>query len=679
MKKISLIVLICFVVSLAAEAQTQQGYVRTLEKPNRPSQGIEGATINILEYPNALVTKKGGKFSFSLQGKKQGDAFKVSRIQKKGYTLVDKHITGRKYSYSASVPIEIVMVSDKQLAADTKLIEDKAYAKAKKNYDARIAELERQLAEKTISEHTYYAERERLTNDYDSYIQLIGEMAERYAMTDYKGLSDLNREIMECIENAELERADSLINSKGDFDKREQELRAQMEFNEATAELLAKSQQDAEFKLNDLAQDYYNKYTILAANYQNDSAAYFLIKRADLDPTNVKWQNEAGNFIENYLADYELAMNYYQKGLSQAIAQYGEHSDWVAWSCTDIGSIYYKQDDYSQAMEYFQKSLTICEDIFGTENPEVAVSYDNIGNVHISQGNYAQALECFQKALAIDEHAYDTEHPDVASSYSNISAVYYKQGDYDQALEYSKKALGIRERFLGSDHPDVAGSYDNIGILYSCLNDYDQALEYYQKALTIKERVFGTEHPEVALTYNNIGGIYSRQGDFAKGMEYFQKSLAIKERIFGMEHFEVLSSIMNIGKNYSEQGDIVHASECCQRVINIIERIPEADNPHIAQCYASIGGFYAQQNDFVHALEYTQKALSIFERVAPDDPLVAPCYASIGGFYAQQNDFVHALEYTQKALSIFERVTPDDPKIQYLKGFAKLLKTMTGQ
>lgn len=535
MKKLMLL-MVCFAVALTAGAQKQEGYVRTLEKANRPSQGIEGVTVNILEYPNALVTKKGGKFSFAIPGKKQGDSFKVSRIQKKGYTLVDKHITGRKYSYSASVPIEIVMVSDKQLAADTKLIEDKAYAKAKKNYDARIAELERQLAEKTISEHTYYAERERLTNDYDSYIQLIGEMAERYAMTDYKGLSDLNREIMECIENAELERADSLINSKGDFDKREQELQAQMEFNEATAELLAKSQQDAEFKLNDLAQDYYNKYTILAANYQNDSAAYFLIKRADLDPTNEKWQQDAGYFFQNFLADYELAMKYYQTGLNQAIAQYGEQSEKTADYYDDIGSIYDFQQDFNQALTYYQKALAIRESVLGTEHPDVAESLDDIGSIYYSQGNHTQAFEHFQKALDIRERALGLEDPDVAESYNHIGNYYSDRDSFALALEYHQKALAIRERSLGTEDPEVAESYNSIGGVYYAQGDYTKALEYTQKALAIREKVFGLNHPSVAASYENIGRLYFMMEDRTKCVEYLTKAHNIYLKLFGPEH-----------------------------------------------------------------------------------------------------------------------------------------------
>ena len=249
-------------ITLSASSQTQVGYVRTLERPRQASVGIEGVTVNILEYPNAIVTKKKGKFSFAIPGKKQGGSFTVARIEKKGYTLVDKQLRGRRYAYSADVPLEIVMVSNQQLEKDKLQIEKKAIEKARNNYERKIASLEKLLQEKAISEQEHCEQLEQLAKDYENYISLIDKMAERYALTDYRGLSDINRQINECIENAELERADSLINSKGSFDQREQEIRSQLELNRKAAEVLAQSQKDAEFKLNDLAQDYYNKYTI---------------------------------------------------------------------------------------------------------------------------------------------------------------------------------------------------------------------------------------------------------------------------------------------------------------------------------------------------------------------------------------------------------------------------------
>lgn len=614
-KKALFVAMVCLVATFTAGAQQQGVYVRTLEKANRPSQSLEGVTVNILEYPNTLVSKKGGKLSFSIPGKKQGDSFKVSRVQKKGYTLVDKLLIGRKYSYSATVPIEIVMVSDKQLAQDKKRVEDKAYAKAKKTYETRIAELERKLNEKAISEQAFYAERERLSDDYDSYVKLIGDMAERYAMTDYKGLSDINREILQCIENAELERADSLINSKGDFDKREQDLRSQMELNQVTAEFLAQSQRDAEVKLNDLAEDYYNKFTILSAKYHNDSAAYYLMRRAALDTTKVQWQNEVGGFISDYLADYELALNYFQRGLNQAIVQYGEQSEWVAWSFNDIGEIYYFQGDLALAMEFFQKSLNI----FGTEHPDASLVYSRIGNIHSRQGNEAQAMECYQKALAIGERLLGTEHPYVAGAYNNIAEVYHNNGDFAQALEYSQKALSIREQFLGTDDPEVAGSYDNIGILYDNQGDYAQAMECHQKALAIKERIFGAEHPELALTYDNIGTLYSRQGDYSHGLEYFQKSLTIRERVLGPEHEGVGKLYFNIGLNYFSQGNYALALENYQASLDILERALGAEHPIVARVYSNMGMAYLQQQDVPRALDLLTKAYDNLKTSDPQD------------------------------------------------------------
>ena len=579
MKKTLLIVMACLAISLVAEAQKQQGVVRTLEKAKRPSQGIEGVTIGILEYPNVLVTKKGGKFSFSIPGKKQGDSYKVSRVQKKGYTLVDKHLQGRQYSYSASVPLEIVMVSDKQLAGDKKLIEDKAFARAKKTYEARIADLERQLAEKAISDSIYHAERERLNDDYDKYIELIGEMAERYAMTDYKGLSEINRQILECIENAELERADSLINSKGDFDQRERELREQQELNQATAEFLAQSQRDAEFKLNDLAEDYYNKYTIYKEKYQYDSAAYYLMRRASLDTTNVKWLAETGDYIRDYLADYDLALNYFQNELMQAHIQFGEDSENAALSYNHIGSVYFSKGDYDKALEFHQKALNISEHDLGTEHPFVATSYNHIGIIYYSKGDYDKALEFHQKALDIRERVLGSNHLNVAMSYNNIGIVYTRQRDYDKALEYYQKALDIYERVLGTQHPDVATSYSNIGLVYDSKGDYDKALEYHQKALDIYERVLGTEHPHVATSYSNIGSVYDSKGDYDKALEYYQKALDFYERVLGTEYPHVATSYSNIGSVYKNKGDYDKALEYLQKALDIRERVLGTEHP----------------------------------------------------------------------------------------------------
>lgn len=67
MKQKLILLTICLWTALCAIAQaqspTQQGYVRTAERPKRPSQGIKDAVITI-KGRGDVKSKKDGSFSF---------------------------------------------------------------------------------------------------------------------------------------------------------------------------------------------------------------------------------------------------------------------------------------------------------------------------------------------------------------------------------------------------------------------------------------------------------------------------------------------------------------------------------------------------------------------------------------------------------------------------------------
>lgn len=465
------------------------------------------------------------------------------------------------------------------MANDKKRIEDKAYARAQKKYEARISKLERQLAEKTITEQAYYAERELAINDYDKYIQLIEELAERYATTDYKGLSDINRQIQECIENAELERADSLINSKGDFDQREQDLFKKKETTQRIGELYIQSQEDYQYSLNDLAQDCYNKHTILAASYRNDSAAYWLERRAALDTTNLMWQNEAGVFIKDYLANYPLAMEYFQRGLHEAVVQDGEQSNWVATFYNNIGSVIKEQDNYAQALECYIKALDIYKKEWGEDHPITATAYSNIGGVYFTWQKYDQALVYYSLTLSINEKKLGEKHPNTATAYNNIGAVYDNMDEDAQALVFYNKALEIFKTFFGENHPNTATSYSHIGGVYVDMEEYDQALEYYNKALDIRKKVLSEDHPDIALSFNDIGMVFNKLEAYDESLEYYNKALEIDEKKFGKKHLNTAIDYNNIAAVYYEQEKYDQAYEYLEKAYPIFKEKLGEDHP----------------------------------------------------------------------------------------------------
>lgn len=200
-------------ISVALKAQTQQGLVKTIGRPNKPGQPLAGVVIRLRGMVNAVLSSSTGEFKVSMPNKKDGDPIVLQSVQKMGYELKDKGLIGRQQVFSSRVPLEILMVDTKQLEADKRRIEDNAYRVAERNYQKKLKEIEQQKNENEISAEKYQAELQELQDKYEKYMSLVGDMADRYARTDYDQLDSIDREINICIENGELDKADSLIHT----------------------------------------------------------------------------------------------------------------------------------------------------------------------------------------------------------------------------------------------------------------------------------------------------------------------------------------------------------------------------------------------------------------------------------------------------------------------------------
>ena len=198
---------------LTSQAQTQQGFVKTAGRPNHPGKPLAGVTIRWRGTMNAVVSGQDGKFSTSFTDKKNGDAITLANIRKNGFELIDKDLIGRQLIFSTIVPIEIVMISSAELEANRKRISDNAYRKAEATYQSKLRLLEKQKEESDITIEQYRQQLKQLEDNYEKYVALIDGMADRYARTDYDHLDSIDREINICIENGELDKADSLIHT----------------------------------------------------------------------------------------------------------------------------------------------------------------------------------------------------------------------------------------------------------------------------------------------------------------------------------------------------------------------------------------------------------------------------------------------------------------------------------
>ena len=605
MKRIALLLIglmLAMPTVVEAQQRQQKAIVKTRGRLQDDGSVVEGRRIEdaLVAIRNGAQVYSGanGELSF---GVSQSEGFYIANITKTGYTLSDADVISKPHKYQ-SQPMDLLLESVDELRAYRRDIERKVRRNYQRQLDLAYDRIDSLESSSTANAEEIAKLRAEIDRSYDLAEKYIEDMTERYLNIDFDRETDFDREISFYILNGELDRADSMLATRGDIVERvNQNLMAQKAV-----------EQDRE----QVAKDCYRKYEIADQRHEREEAAKYLKLRASLDPHNIDWQIEAAMYISDILADYDEALSIYESTLSYALEYYGENHNNTAQLYNNIGSIYSDKGEYEKALDNYHKSLAIWEKVFGEEHPDVATSYNNIGVVYSHKGDYATALDYYQKSLAICEKVLDPEHPDVANSYNNIGAMYDDKGDYDTALDYYLKALVIYKKVLGVEHPNVAASYNNIGIIYSYKGDYDVALDYHQKALAIREKVLGPENIAIASSYCCVGYIYFfLKSDYDIALDYHQKALAIFERVLGTEHPYVATLYNNIGSVYSEKGEYEKALEYHHKALAIREKVLDIEHPDLATSYNNIGVVYYHKGDYESALDYFQKALAIREKV----------------------------------------------------------------
>ena len=668
--KVLLLCLVLATVGQSIYAQTQQGYVKTLGRPEKKGEALGGVTIRVKGEHNPVISNKDGTFSMLLANKKNGDAYALQQVLKNGFELNESDIIGRQFAFSDKVPLTIVMVSSEQLQTDKQRIENNAYKTAEKNYKAKYNLLEKQLSDNKITTEQYREEIQELQDNFEKYQSLIDGLAEHYVHTDYDNLDEKDRIINICIENGELERADSLIRLL--FDpigvlERNKEALASIEQQISQARgIIAQADEDmvAVLKKQEKDAEYlYQLYTIALARYDNENAQFYIETRAALDTTNVEWLLDAGKFVLNYLTDIEKAEKYYRSALSMATAS--NNTEQIADCYNDIGYMYSIIGDFEGGVENLNKSIATRKSILDENHISFTDSYSNLGYCYAMLGQFEEALHLFESALSIQQEHYGEQNVNVALSYNNLGMLNLNLGKATEALECFNKALEIQIALLGENSEDVACSYNNIASYYSEMNEPDKAIEYEKKSLNTYQCLFGETHPEVAVSCINLSTYYNEAGDSTNALAYGYRAVDIYTSLFGENNIYVAQCNSNIGVIYEGMKNNEKALEFANKALAIKKDILGEDHESVAKSYNNIGAILDNMERYEEAIAIYSKALPILVAFYGEvHPSVSTIYTNMAYSYEKIGNYEQALTLLNKAITSLPDSHPDLPIIQ---------------
>lgn len=640
MNKAKILILITFLmVCVTLSAQIQEGYVKTLGRPNQKGIALSGVSIRVKGDHNPVLSREDGTFKMFNAGVKRGHAYSLQEVSKKGYELNEPDIIGRLLAFSEKVKLTIVMVSSAQLQADKQRIEDNAFRTAEKNYKDKLEALEKEKENNAIEADDYRKGLEELQDGFEKYQLLIDGLADHYAHVDYDLLDERGQEINTCIENGELEKADSLIKTL--FDpitalKRNKEVlsRLDQQIGEAN-QILDRANEDWDAVMRQQEKDaeyLYQLYTIALSRFDKEKAKFYIVTRAELDTTNVNWQSEAGIFLNNFF-DKKQASVYAKRAYRCALSQYGKYHYTTARCLSNLVNT---RSNDNEKFEYVKDAFGILDSIGAYDFTKVRNAlYVSLGTMAHSINEDSLALMAFTRATENIEEEYPNSEM-LYTIYNNLGMVYRSLKDYDAAMEYHKKALDIALSKYHEGHYKVGWAHERIGETLIFMKKYEEAQSYLQKALSSIQPMYGDSHRKTQEVYLSLGltsfalhdwkNVYSSLNQIVPELQRnlqdsrndsaeYKKSLVNSELILSvmlqaMDSLEIndrkldclhqlfdvkmllsrhdirMYDVANrLGRYYYEKDDIIEAQKFFVVAFNSIKNSKEKNYRHNAICY----------------------------------------------------------------------------------------------
>ena len=650
--------------AIACLAQNQSGMVKTLGRPAQKGVPLAGVTVRIAEAHNAVVSGKDGAFSLPMN-KKDGESFVIRQVQKAGYELNDRDLIGRNYAFSSTHPITIVMVSAKQLQAEKARIENNAYSVAEKNYKNKLAALEAQLKNGQIDAENYNGQIRSLQGDFERFQSLIDGLSEHYAHIDYDEMDENEKEIAQCIENGNFDKADSLIHQCFDvtdvlsrnlkaLDRIEQGISQAKDViadtNRLMAEVLKRQAKDAEYL--------YQLYTIALARFDNEKAEQYILTRAELDTTNVEWTVQAAKFIADYRSDYDEAMRCYDRAERYASKQ----PTWLSTIYTNKGSIYLEQGKYVEAIKADSIALGLSLNLYGKKALLTLKLINNTAATLRKLGQLKQALVTWNTVYSIAIADKDTDREFIATVCNNISTTCADLGLHSMALEFGHKALDAYKA-KGSVKGEALACC-NIGGCYSGMGQYQEALDCFDRSEQLFKKLFGEDNPQVAWVLAKKGNLYSGLGDTKKAYQYNKRSLDIYKRFYDAKSVVVANALADFAAVNPNKQEAKAQVDSALTVL--ISQYGERQLA-VADAYYKQAVICEDMEQYAESEKRLQRALLIYNTIIGTryNSFSAQCYASLSDVELGLNRMDKAVEYMNQAVEINDSVNGD--RINLLK------------
>ena len=585
-------------------AQSIQGYIKTKGRMVNGKVvhgvGLSGVTIRI-KGVNVVMSGKGGKFRILLPENHIKDIIYIELISKPGYELIDRDILNRPIVYNPNTPLTIVM-EEESILAEERLAIEKKLRRALLLY---LENSEREIQESDFTVQEKNRKLQELYNRQSSQERLINDMVNQYGKYDYDAMSMFDLKVTESIINGELEKADSLLNTKGDISDRVNKL----------------------YEIRD-------KISHSDSILQSEKGELFAF--ADSLHERGKKLLNGGKILDGREC-IRQAMDIRRELL-------GEVSEDYITSLNNYAYSFGAENNWQKAVELQEQVMVLCGKL-KTPHKNIGMYTTNMGRYYYFTGNKVKAAKTWEQALPLVDR-YGELYELLLNS---LGSVYDDLGD-QQGM---RRIMALMEEH---NHHELIKSCDEPKCMleraqyYETTGNQEEARECYRKVLDMPlDKEMKAQVHEAYASY--LGGTIK---DFATASDYYLSAANIRRGISG--ETEVYAMLMYkaggyafVGSKYEQSVNAYQAAIAFYR-----KQVSDATKKNVALCMKGMGNTFTGMKEFSRARECYKELVNYYEQNDQTSEEYPKALLRLAKAEKFNKEYITSIVHHKQAMSIFE-------------------------
>ncbi|MBN3581525.1 tetratricopeptide repeat protein [Algoriphagus aestuarii] len=311
-------------------------------------------------------------------------------------------------------------------------------------------------------------------------------------------------------------------------------------YNPDSATIILELEKNKLFNAEDSGLYYYFLAEQFNVSRENDQAAEYFLKSAELIDPSSKNQDLISlsyirlNRLESVAGRFERALMYSQKGLQNATAALD--SNYMGYALLDISVVYHDMEEFERGVEYGKKAYQLLTSYSKARAPFIAFALNAIGINFDDWEKPDSALFYHYKVLDNIENLDSTR---ISFTFNNIANTLLKQKKYSEAEPWLNAAVRVNQKSM--DDYSLAANYTNLATIAYKRGDFGKAQVMMDSAYKYVEQSESTEKKRDYL-YEQYG-FNKAKGNLNEAMDYLEQYVAVKDSIFKEERVKTLGEL----------------------------------------------------------------------------------------------------------------------------------------